>query len=239
MARSSGKSGGVKGIGLVTIIFGIIFVVAGAVTWGAVTTNLGAEKINVSDDADYFAGQLVDTPWEAWVQADVINTHALEASGGLTYAELPQDDPKRDTVMTASFLRASLFTSVVAFGVALLVVGIGVVLLLIGFALRKTGSRLADVDGQTAALGNPYTAPDPAVAPAAAAQRPAAQPAAAPVAAAPPAAAPVAAAPPAAAPVAEKTGSDEPAVDDTASTNPPSHTSHAASPEEPPAPRTI
>ncbi len=40
--------------------------------------------------------------------------------------------------MTASFLRASLFTSVVAFGVALLVVGIGVVFILIGWALRTT-----------------------------------------------------------------------------------------------------
>ncbi|WP_325051467.1 hypothetical protein [Cellulomonas rhizosphaerae] len=199
MAKSSGKSGGVKGIGLLTIIFGIIFVVAGAGTWGAVTTNLGAEKITVSDDADYFAGQLVDTPWEAWVQADVIDQHALEIGGGKTYAELPQDDPNRDTVMTASFLRASLFTSVVAFGVALLVVGIGVILLFIGFALRKTGSRLAGIDGQAAAVTNPYPAPDPVVAPAAAA--PVAAAAAAPTAppVAPPQAPPV---PPAPEPVA-------------------------------------
>src|SRR6478609_179625 len=85
MAQSSGRSGGVKGIGLVTIIFGIIFIVAGAVTWGSVATNLGNEKITVSDDASNFQGQLVDTPWEAWVQADIINHHALEASGGKTY----------------------------------------------------------------------------------------------------------------------------------------------------------
>lgn len=177
MATSGkGKSGGVKGIGLLTIILGIIFVVAGAVTWGAVTTNLGAENITVSDDADAFQGQLVDTPWEAWVQAAVIDKHATEIGGGKTYAELPQDDPNRATVMNASFLRASLFTSVVAFGVALLVVGVGVSLLFIGFALRKTGARLAAIDG----------APAPG--------------AAAPVAAAPAAAAPVAAAPVAAAP---------------------------------------
>ena len=41
--------------------------------------------------------------------------------------------------MTASFLRASLFTSVVAFGVALLVVGLGVVLILVGWAIRHVG----------------------------------------------------------------------------------------------------
>jgi hypothetical protein len=40
--------------------------------------------------------------------------------------------------MTASFLRASLFTSVVAFGVALAVFGIGVTVILIGIALLKT-----------------------------------------------------------------------------------------------------
>jgi hypothetical protein len=61
---------------------------------------------------------MVDNPWTAYAQADVINEYALEESDGLTYAQLDQDDPRRDTVMTASFLRASLFTSVVSFDVA-------------------------------------------------------------------------------------------------------------------------
>jgi hypothetical protein len=137
-------SKGVRTAGLVTLIFGIIFIVAGGITWGAVASNLAAEKITVSDDAQAFGGQLVDTPWEAWFQADIINTHALAASGGKTYAELPQDDPTRDTVMTASFLRSSLFTSVVAFGVALLVVGLGVVLIIVGWALRRLGKGVDD-----------------------------------------------------------------------------------------------
>ncbi|WP_307858153.1 hypothetical protein [Cellulomonas fulva] len=198
-----------KGIGLITIILGIIFIVAGAVTWGAVTTNLAAEKITVSDDADAFAGQLVDTPWEAWVQADVIDHHALEASGGKTYAELDQDDPVRQTVMTASFLRASLFTSVVAFGVALLVVGIGVSLLLVGIALRKLGSHVAAADvvleSDTARTSAPATT-------------------AAPVTAAPAAPAPVAAAPVAAAPVgpgATSTTAEPTTVDPVAPTTAP------------------
>ena len=37
--------------------------------------------------------------------------------------------------MTAAFLRASLFTSVVSFGVSLMAAGIGLVLLLTGWAL--------------------------------------------------------------------------------------------------------
>jgi hypothetical protein len=134
------SSRSVRVLGLLTLIFGIIFIVAGGATWVAVANNLAAEQITVSDDAQAFGGQLVDTPWEAWFQADIINTHALSATGGQTYAQLPQDDPERGTVMTASFLRASLFTSVVAFGVALLAVGIGVVFILIGWALRKIGS---------------------------------------------------------------------------------------------------
>jgi len=138
MTTTTGNSKTVGVLGMLTIIFGIIFIIAGGVTWGAVASNLAAEQITVSDDAKAFGGELVDTPWEAWFQADIINTHALASTDGQTYAELEQDDERRGTVMTASFLRASLFTSVVAFGVAVLVVGIGVVFILIGWALRKT-----------------------------------------------------------------------------------------------------
>src|SRR6478736_426654 len=142
MATTTGSPKTVRVLGLITIIFGIIFIIAGGVTWGAVSSNLAAEKITVSDDAQAFGGQLVDTPWEAWFQADINNTHALEASGGKTYAELPQDDPARSTVMTASFLRASLFTSVVSFGVAALVVALGVLFVLVGVALLGIVKRL-------------------------------------------------------------------------------------------------
>ncbi|UJP39174.1 aromatic ring-opening dioxygenase LigA [Cellulomonas palmilytica] len=124
-------------LGLIVIIFGAIFFVAGATTWTAVSVNLKAENITVSDDAAAFAGGAVDTPWEAFAQADIIKEHALKATGGKTYAELDKDDPLRATAMNGSFLRASLFTSVVAFGVALLVMGLGVVLAIVGVAIRK------------------------------------------------------------------------------------------------------
>ena len=123
--------------GLLAIIAGAVFIIAGGVTWGAVSTHLAAENITVADDAAAFAGQTVDTPWEAYAQAEIINHHALEATGGKTYAELGKEDPLRAVAMNGSFLRASLFTSVVAFGVAALVVGVGVVFGLIGFALRR------------------------------------------------------------------------------------------------------
>ena len=60
----------------------------------------------------------------------------MTATGGKTYAELAQDDPLRVTAMNASFLRASLFTSVVGYGVAAFAVGMGVVLGLLAVAIR-------------------------------------------------------------------------------------------------------
>ncbi|GEL94525.1 aromatic ring-opening dioxygenase LigA [Cellulomonas composti] len=184
------EKSGARTMGLLVIIFGVLYIVLGGITWGAVSSNLAAEKITVSDDASAFQGQLVDTPWEAWVQADIINHHALDASGGKTYAELDREDPTRETMMTASFLRSSLFTSVVAFGVALLVVGTGVVLILIGFGLRAAGAAKSAVAKSA----------DPVVAAPAAAEpvRPAPVAPAAPAAPAPaaPAAPPAASTPP-------------------------------------------
>jgi hypothetical protein len=132
----------VRLLGWLVLLAGIILVAAGAFTWFVVRDQLSDEKITVSEDADRFAGDPVDGPLTAYEQADVINQHALEESDGLTYAQLDQDDPRRDTVMTASFLRASLFTSVVSFGVAAFATGIGIVLILVGWALLRINRDL-------------------------------------------------------------------------------------------------
>jgi len=128
-------------IGLITALVGVLFIVAGGVTWGMVSTKLAAENITVSADAPMLAGAKVAGPLEAFVQADVISGHALKATGGKTYAELDKADPLRVTAMNASFLRASLFTSVIAFGVALFAIGVGVIAILIGWALRLVGAQ--------------------------------------------------------------------------------------------------
>jgi hypothetical protein len=126
----------VRLLGLLVIVAGAILLVGGVATYVVVATPLGDQQITVSDDAANFGGQHVDQPWEAYAQANVIAQHANEIAGGKTYAQLPQDDPNRQTVMTASFLQASLFTSVVAFGVAAMAAGLGMVFILIGLALR-------------------------------------------------------------------------------------------------------
>jgi hypothetical protein len=133
MAGARGR----KVVGVIVIVVGVVFAVAGAGTWYLVADQLAAEKIVVSEDAEYFAGDDVEGPLTAYSEAQTINEHALEATGGKTYAELDREDPARQTAMQASFLRASLFTSVVAFGVALLAVVLGIVLVLIGWALRS------------------------------------------------------------------------------------------------------
>lgn len=77
--------------------------------------------------------------------------HSLKASEGKTYAELGAEITKakdakddaavtkwtaaRTTAMNGSFLRASLFTSVLAFGVSLFAIGTGLVMTLTGWAL--------------------------------------------------------------------------------------------------------
>jgi len=122
-------------LAVLVIVAGAILVAGGVGTWFAVRSQLADENITVSDDARYFAGDKVDGPLTAYVEANTIEKHALEATGGKTYAELDRNDPARQTAMTASFLRASLYTSVVAFGVAALAVGLGITLILIGWAL--------------------------------------------------------------------------------------------------------
>ena len=128
-------------LSILVIVAGAVFIVAGAVTWFVVRDQLSDEKIVVADDAAHFGGWDVNDPFTAYAQADVIEKHALESSGGKTYAELARDDPTRQTVMTASFLRSSLFTSVVAFGVAFMAAGLGVVLIGIGIALLLAARR--------------------------------------------------------------------------------------------------
>jgi hypothetical protein len=118
------------------IIVGALMMVAGVVTWVVVSTTLAEQEIVVSDDAPCLAGDEVNGPFSAYCQAEIINTHTLAATDGQTYAQLDQEDPLRETAMTSAFLQSSLFTSVVAFGVAALAFVLGAVQLMIGLALR-------------------------------------------------------------------------------------------------------
>jgi hypothetical protein len=155
-------------VGTVSIILGVIAFFTGIVVYGIVRYQLSAQKITVSDDAPFLAGKDVKGPFTAFAQAAAINQHSLKAGGGKTYAELPQDDPARQTVMDANFLQASLYTSVVAFGVSVLISFLGVIFVLIGFTLHELDRRTkredtVDVTDETTA---PPTVDDSEPAPA-------------------------------------------------------------------------
>jgi hypothetical protein len=129
-------------IAIFTIVAGAIMLIAGVATWFTVQSSLADERITVSDDSPRFAGDPVDGPLTAYQEAQMIEEHYLESTEGQTYAELDREDPLRQTAMTASFLRASLFTSVVSFGVAAMAAGMGLVLILIGLALQSINRRV-------------------------------------------------------------------------------------------------
>ena len=147
------KNSAAKIAGIISIIAGIVFIVAGGVTWGIVSNQLAAENITVPEDSSMLPGDKVDGPFSAYAQAQIINEHALAGTEGRTYAELGAAmreveegseehqalQQQRTSVMNASFLRASLFTSVVSYGVAALVMGLGVLWILVGWALTSLG----------------------------------------------------------------------------------------------------
>jgi hypothetical protein len=127
---------------ILSIVAGVVLVVGGVATWILVSTTLSDQKITVSEDASCLAGDDVDGPLSAYCEAMIIDEHALEATEGLRYAELDREDPLREVAMDASFLQASLFTSVVAFGVAAMAILIGVLFLLIGLGIRDVAGRI-------------------------------------------------------------------------------------------------
>jgi len=51
-----------------------------------------------------WAGKQVNSAASAKAQADIINHHALKATGGKSYAELAQNDPTRTTAFNAAML---------------------------------------------------------------------------------------------------------------------------------------
>ena len=123
------------------VILGIVFVAAGIfmVTEGRdakadVRDAIAAENITVSDDAlsEELRGLPVNSAATAQAQADVIQMHTLDRTGGLTYAELDREDPARATALTAANLRTSLNLAAMGFRVSDLVMGIGAFMIVMG-----------------------------------------------------------------------------------------------------------
>lgn len=130
---------------IASIIIGVLLIVGGTGTYVLVSNTLAEQNITVSDDASCLAGDEVNGPFSAYCEAQIIDEHALDATGGLTYAELPRDSELRPVAMNASFLRASLFTSVVAFGVAAMGILTGILFVLIGLGMKDVGEKTGTI----------------------------------------------------------------------------------------------
>jgi hypothetical protein len=129
-----------------------------------VRDELLAQKIKTPGDAS-IPNAAVDDARTAQAMGDVIGVHSLRATGGRTYAEFgryaaldgnsagtddeakavkgangrPVPHPLRGVAFEASALRTSLYTSVMAFNIADLVIGLGLMMLAIGVVIGGAG----------------------------------------------------------------------------------------------------
>jgi hypothetical protein len=129
-----------KTASIASIVLGVLLVLGGAATWLMVSNTLADQRITTPSDA-CLPERTVRGPFTAYCQAQIIQEHTLDTTEGLTYAELDREDPRRDVAMNSSFLQASLFTSIVAFGVAAMAIGMGVIFILIGLGIRDVAER--------------------------------------------------------------------------------------------------
>ena len=86
----------VKLIGLLSLLAGLIMLIAGVTTWALVTSQLKSENITVPADAASNAGKQVGGPFTAWSQAEIIKEHALHGADNKTYAELGAEIKKAE-----------------------------------------------------------------------------------------------------------------------------------------------
>ena len=131
------------------IVLGALLIIGAGSTWLLVSNTLSDQQITVSDDASCAAGASVDGPYSAYCQAKIIEEHTMNITGGKTYAQLDREDPVRATAMNSSFLQASLFTSVLAFGVAAMAAGMGVIMVLIGLGMRDVATVAQEIPTRT------------------------------------------------------------------------------------------
>jgi hypothetical protein len=157
---------------ILLVVVGLAFLVGGAYTTlrgfdakRGVREQLLAQNIVTPEDAAIPNARVEDAA-TADAMADVIGVHALEATGGETYAEMgrflttdggdtsdeaealkdeagnPVANPLRNVAFQASTLQTSLHTAHMAFNVADLVIGIGLLIAVLGFAVGGIGVAL-------------------------------------------------------------------------------------------------
>jgi len=121
---------------------GIVFVAGGAWGIGFTYQNVAREKIVTPSDAS-IPNKPVRGPFTLKSQADVIRKHALEASDGKVYAEMPRD-ADRGTWVTATMLTTALNLGILTYVFSGLVVLFGCISIWTGYifyALSRRGVK--------------------------------------------------------------------------------------------------
>ena len=125
---------------ILAILLGALMVVGGIGSSYMVSSTLSEQRITTPEDA-CLPNKQVKGPFTAYCQANVIAKHTEAQTGGKTYAELDREDPLRNVAMNASFLQASLFTSILAFGVSAMAMAVGLLFVLVGLGMRDVDRR--------------------------------------------------------------------------------------------------
>ncbi|MEX0800034.1 MAG: aromatic ring-opening dioxygenase LigA [Dehalococcoidia bacterium] len=118
-------------LGIVFIAGGVYMMLQGQDAKDEVRDAIVRENITTSDDSA-IPGVLVDDADTAKAEAEVIEKHVLEITGGKTYAELDREDPNRATVLNSVSLRTALNLAVMGFKISDLVTGMGLFMIVLG-----------------------------------------------------------------------------------------------------------
>lgn len=140
---------------------GAVAIVAGSIAWGMTSSELAAQKIDVSTEGE--PARYADDPFDAFAQVSLIKEHTAAAIVKMGYPEgtvytdiampdsarlaecatvassartdecagLVRDDAARSFFDNSNFKQASLYTSVLAFGTSAILIAVGLALVAI------------------------------------------------------------------------------------------------------------
>lgn len=150
----------VAGIVALTVGFGSV---AGGIFGAWYTWDQAATQHIVTPEDAAIPNADVRGPFTMWAQADIINHHQLDRTGGLYYAEMPRQVPQvddagnpvldanGDQVMVANAARASwldattlttaLSLGIISYAVSAMAIVVGATLALVGFVFLRIRRR--------------------------------------------------------------------------------------------------
>ena len=136
MTNSSAKIGMIVLLifAVVCLAFGAVFIQQGISKNQLITQALAFEKVKYGgEDAQGAIVDVIDTPKEAMVMAEILREHRTTDYG--YYSELKRDDPNRDQILKALTMETSLNLAQLSYGLVTVVEVNGVFMIVVGLAL--------------------------------------------------------------------------------------------------------